>query len=55
MSILPITGIMATVEIANSSQRSRRKRGHSVTLMMQRSGVRSIAPQDTIWKSAKLS
>jgi hypothetical protein len=46
-SVLQIMGIMETVEIteiANSSPLCRRRRGHSVTLMMQRSGARSIAP-----------
>jgi hypothetical protein len=52
-----IVKIVVTVDItgiASSSPRIRKRRGILVTLMMQRCGVRSIAPQDTIWKSAKI-
>jgi hypothetical protein len=41
-----------TVETASSSPQFRRRKGLSVTLMTQRSGVRSITPQDMIWKTA---
>jgi hypothetical protein len=40
--------------IASISPRFIKRIGISIALMMQRSGVRSIAPQDMIWKSAKL-
>jgi hypothetical protein len=53
-SILWIIGIMEIAETANSRPQSRRRRDSSITLMMQRSGVRYIAPQDTIWRSARL-
>jgi hypothetical protein len=44
-SIQQITRIM---EIVSHSPQSRRKRDISITLPMQRSGARSIAPQYTI-------
>jgi hypothetical protein len=53
-SILQIVGIMKITEIVNNSPQSRRRRGRSVDLVMQRSGERSITPQDTIWRSARL-
>jgi hypothetical protein len=43
-----------TVETDSSNLPIKKRRGISITLMTQRSGARSIAPQDTIWKSAKL-
>jgi hypothetical protein len=52
-----IVKIMETVDItgiASSSPQIRKKRGLSVTLMMQRSGVRSIVPLGMIWRSVKL-
>jgi hypothetical protein len=52
--IAKIVEIADIVGIASSSPRIRRKRGISIALMMQRSGVRSIVLQDTIWKSAKI-
>jgi hypothetical protein len=52
-----ITKIAETADITgitSSRLQIRKRRGISVTLMMQRSDARSIAPQDMIWKSAKL-
>jgi hypothetical protein len=42
------------MSIMASNPLLRNKRGLFVALMTQRSGVRSIVPQDTIWKSVKL-
>jgi hypothetical protein len=56
-SILQTVGIMETTEImkiTNNNPHSRRRRGHSAALMMQRSGVSFIAPQDMICRSARL-
>jgi hypothetical protein len=56
-SILQTVGIMETREImkiTNNNPHSRRRRGHSAALMMQRSGVSFIAPQDMICRSARL-
>jgi hypothetical protein len=53
-SIPLIEEIGRTIEIATSSPHIRRRRDPSDALMMQISGVRSIIPQDMIWKSAKL-
>jgi hypothetical protein len=49
-----ITKITDITEIASSSPQIKKTRGLSIALMMQRSGARSIAPQDTIWKSVKI-
>jgi hypothetical protein len=52
-----IVKIVVTVDItgiASSSPQIRKRRGILVALMVQRCGVRSITPQDTIWKSAKI-
>jgi hypothetical protein len=49
--IMETTDIMGT---ASSNLWIRRRRGLPITLMMQRSGARSIAPQDIICKSVKL-
>jgi hypothetical protein len=42
------------IGITSNSPQIRNRRGIYVALMMQRSGARFIAPQVTIWKSAKL-
>jgi hypothetical protein len=47
-------GIAAIMETASNSPLIRRRKDHSGDLLMQKSGVKSIAPQDTIWKSVKL-
>jgi hypothetical protein len=52
--ILEIAGIADIVEIASSNLLIRRRRDRSITLLMQRSGARSIVLLNTIWKSAKL-
>jgi hypothetical protein len=52
-----ITKIAETMDITgitSSNPQIRKRRGISITLMMQRSGVRSITPQNMIWKSTKL-
>jgi hypothetical protein len=50
-----LTGEIAKItETASNSSRIRKRRGISIALMIQRSGVRSIVPQDVIWRSAKL-
>jgi hypothetical protein len=43
-----------SMDIAASSPWRRRKRGPSSVPMMLKSGVRSITPQDMIWRSARL-
>jgi hypothetical protein len=40
--------------ITTSSPLIRKRRGLFIALMISRSGVRSIVPQDTIWKSVKV-
>jgi hypothetical protein len=48
-SILQIVGIVETVEIAeiiNNIPQSRKRSGCFIAMMMQRSGARSIAPQE---------
>jgi hypothetical protein len=52
--IIGITEIVDITKIASSNPQIRRRRDCSITLLMQRSGARSIVPQDTIWKSEKL-
>jgi hypothetical protein len=49
-----IEGIINTIVTVASSPQIRRRRGISGVSMIQRSGVRSIIPHDTIWKSVKL-
>jgi hypothetical protein len=49
-----IARIEETVDIATSSPWIRRKRDPSGVPTMQKSGVRSIALQDMIWRSARL-
>jgi hypothetical protein len=46
--------IVDTTETASSGPQIRRRRGIFVTLITQKRGVRSIAPQGMIWRSAKL-
>jgi hypothetical protein len=43
-----------TTEIASSSPRIKRRIGIFIALTTQISGARFIAPQDMIWKNAKL-
>jgi hypothetical protein len=52
--IARITETMNIAGIASNSPQIRKRRGLSIALTMKRSGARSIAPQGTIWKSAKL-
>jgi hypothetical protein len=49
-----ITKTVDIMGIASSSPQIRMRRGLSIALMTQRSGARSIVPQDTIRKSEKL-
>jgi hypothetical protein len=49
-----ITRTEGTVDTMVSSPQIRRRRGPFSVLIMQRSGVKFTAPQDMIWKSAKL-
>jgi hypothetical protein len=47
METTGITEIMETadiIEIANSNPQIRRRRNHSIAMLMQRSGVRNIIP-----------
>jgi hypothetical protein len=53
-SIQQIMGITEIMGIVSNSLRIRRRKGHSDNLPMQKSGVRSIIPQNTIWRSARL-
>jgi hypothetical protein len=46
--IAKITETMDITKTASSSPQIRKRRGISITLMMQRSGARSIVPQDMI-------
>jgi hypothetical protein len=46
--------IAKITETASNSSWIRKRRGISIALTIQRSGVRSIVPRDVIWKSAKL-
>jgi hypothetical protein len=43
-----------SMDIVASSPQSRRKRGHSDVPMTLKSGVRSTALQNMIWRSARL-
>jgi hypothetical protein len=52
--IAKIAETVDIVGIASSNPRIRKGRGLYIALTMQRSDTRSIVPQDTIWKSAKL-
>jgi hypothetical protein len=49
-----ITRTEEITDITVSSPQSRRKRGPSGIPTMQKSGARFIAPQDMIWRSARL-
>jgi hypothetical protein len=56
-STLRNEGIRRTAEdtaTAKNNPQIRRKRDPSDALTAQRSGVKSIAPMDMIWKNAKL-
>jgi hypothetical protein len=52
--IMEISEIADIMGIASSNPQIRRRRDRSITLLMMRSGARSIIPQEMIWKSAKL-
>jgi hypothetical protein len=52
--IVETAGIAEITEITSSNLQIRRRRDSSIALPMQRSGVRSIVPPDTIQKSVKL-
>jgi hypothetical protein len=50
-----IVEIADITEIASSKLQIRRRRDHSIALLMQRSGAKFIVLLDTIWKSANFS
>jgi hypothetical protein len=45
---------MAIVETANNNPLIRRRKDRFANMLTQKSCVKSIAPQDTIWTSVKL-
>jgi hypothetical protein len=46
--------ITEIVGIVSSNPQTRRRRDHSMALLTQKTGARSIVPLDMIWMSAKL-
>ncbi len=52
--IAEIMKITDTAGIVSSNPQIIRGKDHFITQSTQRSGARSIVPQDTIWKSPKL-
>jgi hypothetical protein len=51
---MEITGIVGIAGITSSHPKRKRREDYSATLVMQRSGGRSIVLMVRIWKSAKL-